>query len=173
MCMLMCKYLKNNSLIACILWNQGYFGHFDYVMCFSCMGGSQVGPIHTLGGASVEITWQEGRLDDKHSGSHPEANLYPEMSVLVLADSLGIRMQFHIRKRIYIRKWTCWRWRIKSCIREWILIQWILIRKWMCSRLRYEVLHPEAKVHQSASARVRLHKYSEMSATFQKSFVQS
>ena len=44
--MLMYKYLKNNSLITCILWNQGYFGHFDCVMCFSC-GGSQVGPIHT------------------------------------------------------------------------------------------------------------------------------
>ena len=28
----------------------------------------------------MEITWQEGRLDDKHSGSHPEAN------VLALAD---------------------------------------------------------------------------------------
>ena len=150
--MLMCKYLKNNSLIACILWNQGYFGHFDYVMCFSCRGGPKWAP-HTLGGASVGISWQEGRLDDKHS-SH-------------------IRMQVHIRKWIYIRKWPCWRWRTKSYIRKWILIQWILIRKWMCSRLRYEVLHPEAKVHQSASARVRLHKYSEMSATFQKSFVQS
>ena len=63
-----------------------------------------MGPIHTLGGASVEISWQEGRLDDKHSGSHPEADLHPEVSLLVLADSLGIRMQFHIRKWIYIRK---------------------------------------------------------------------
>ena len=59
----------------------------------------------------MEITWQEGRLDDKHSGSHPEANvlaladkelhqgvdshqvdlhpevdLYPEANVLALAD---------------------------------------------------------------------------------------
>ena len=40
----------------------------------------------------MEITWQEGRLDDKHSGSHPEADLhpevdlYPEANVLALAD---------------------------------------------------------------------------------------
>ena len=107
----MCKYLKNNSLIACILWNQGYFGHFDYVMCFSCRGGPKWAP-YTLGGASAEIRWQEGRLDDKYSkshpdaGSHPEAklhseaeppeegnlhpevDLHPEVNVLALADSL-------------------------------------------------------------------------------------
>ena len=69
-----------------------------------------MGPIHTLGGASVEISWQEGRLGDKHSkshqdaSSHPEAklnpeaellkevnlhpgvNLHPEVNVLALAD---------------------------------------------------------------------------------------
>ena len=72
----MYKYLKNNSLITCILWNQGYFGHFDYEMCFH-VGGSQVGP-HTLGGASVEITWQEGRLDEEYSKSHPDAGSHPE-----------------------------------------------------------------------------------------------
>ena len=78
-------------------------------MCFSCRGGPKWAP-HTLGGASVEITWQEGRLDDKYSkshpdaGSHPEAyshpeaelvkevnlhpgvNLHPEVNVLALAD---------------------------------------------------------------------------------------
>ena len=26
----------------------------------------------------MEITWQGGRLDDKDSGSHPEAHLHPE-----------------------------------------------------------------------------------------------
>ena len=36
-----------------------------------------MGP-HTLGGASVEITWQEGRLDDKCSKSHPDADSHPE-----------------------------------------------------------------------------------------------
>ena len=34
----------------------------------------------------MEITWQEGRLDDKHSGSHPEADLHPEVNLLALAD---------------------------------------------------------------------------------------
>ena len=34
--------------------------------------------LHTLGGASVEITWQEGRLDDKYSKSHPDAGSHPE-----------------------------------------------------------------------------------------------
>ena len=77
--MLMCKYLKNNSLIACILWNQGYFGHFDYVMCFSCRGGPKWAP-YTLGGASAEIRWQEGRLDDKYSKSHPEAYSHQDAS---------------------------------------------------------------------------------------------
>ena len=48
-------------------------------MCSLCRGGPKWAP-YTLGGVSVEITWQEGRLDDKHSGSHPEAN------VLALAD---------------------------------------------------------------------------------------
>ena len=60
--------------------------------CVSHVGGSQVGPIYTLGGASVEISWQEGRLDDKHSKSHqdassyPEVDLHPEVTVLTLAD---------------------------------------------------------------------------------------
>ena len=44
----------------------------------------------------MEITWQEGRLDDKHSGSHPEADLHPEVSVLVLADKeLHPGVDFH------------------------------------------------------------------------------
>ena len=46
-------------------------------MCLSCRGGPKWAP-HTLGGASVEITWQEGRLDDKHSKSHPDAGSHPE-----------------------------------------------------------------------------------------------
>ena len=50
-------------------------------MCFSCRGGPKWAP-HTLGGASVEITWQEGRLDDKYSYSHPEAKLHPEAEPL-------------------------------------------------------------------------------------------
>ena len=41
-----------------------------------------MGPIHTLGGASVEISWQEGRLDDKYSKSHPDAGLHPEAELL-------------------------------------------------------------------------------------------
>ena len=40
-------------------------------------GGPKWAP-HTLGGASVEITWQERRLDDKCSKSHPDANSHPE-----------------------------------------------------------------------------------------------
>ena len=94
-----------------------------------------MGPIHTLGGASVEISWQEGRLDDKHSkshqdaSSHPEVDLHPEVNVLALAGK-----ELHPEGN---------------------------------------VLALEDKVHPSASARVRLHKCSEMSATFQKSFVQS
>ena len=67
----------NISLFLALLRHQGYFGHFDYVMCFSCRG-SQVGPTHTLGGTSVEITWQRGRLDDKYSKSHPDAGSHPE-----------------------------------------------------------------------------------------------
>ena len=60
-------------------------------MCFSCRGGPKWAP-HTLGGASVEITWQEGRLDDKHSrshqdaSSHQEVDLHPEVNVLALVD---------------------------------------------------------------------------------------
>ena len=95
----------------------------------------------------MEISWQEGRLDDKHSKSHqdasshpeaeplkegnlhPEVDLYPEANVLALADK-----ELHPEGN---------------------------------------VLALEDKVHPSASARVRLHKCSEMSATFQKSFVQS
>ena len=98
-------------------------------------------PIHTLGGASVEISWQEGRLDDKHSkshqdaSSHPEAKIHPEVNVLALADKeLHPEVDLHPEGN---------------------------------------VLALEDKVHPSASARVRLHKCSEMSATFQKSFVQS
>ena len=30
----------------------------------------------------MEITWQEERLDDKHSKSHPEAKLHPEAELL-------------------------------------------------------------------------------------------
>ena len=60
-------------------------------MCFSCRGGPKWAP-HTLGGASVEITWQEGRLDEEYSkshpdaGSHPEAKSHSEVNVLALAD---------------------------------------------------------------------------------------
>ena len=46
-------------------------------MCFSCRGGPKWAP-HTLGGASVEITWQEGRLDEEYSKSHPEAKSHLE-----------------------------------------------------------------------------------------------
>ena len=83
-----------------------------------------MGPIHTLGGASVEISWREGRLDDKHSKSHqdasshpeaklhpeaeplkdrnlhPEVELHPEVNVLALADSLGIRKLKFISQRV-------------------------------------------------------------------------
>ena len=34
----------------------------------------------------MEITWQEGRLDVKHSGSHPEVDLHSEVNLLALAD---------------------------------------------------------------------------------------
>ena len=40
----------------------------------------------------MEISLQEGRLDDKHSkshqdaSSHPEAKIHPEVNVLALAD---------------------------------------------------------------------------------------
>ena len=46
-------------------------------MCFSCRGGPKWAP-HTLDGAAVEITWQEGRLDDKCSKSHLDAGSHPE-----------------------------------------------------------------------------------------------
>ena len=46
------------------------------MICFSCRG-PKWAP-HTLGGASVEITWQEERLDDKYSKSHPDAGSHPE-----------------------------------------------------------------------------------------------
>ena len=46
-----------------------------------------MGPIHTLGGASVEISWQEGRLDDKYSKSHPDAGSHPEAGILEEVDS--------------------------------------------------------------------------------------
>ena len=83
-----------------------------------------MGPIHTLGGASVEISWQEGRLDDKHSKSHqdasshpeaklhleaeplkegnlyPEVDLHPEVNVLALADSLDMRKLKSISQRV-------------------------------------------------------------------------
>ena len=66
-------------------------------MCFSCRGGPKWAP-YTLGGASAEIRWQEGRLDDKYSkshpeayshqdaSSHPEAKLHPEAELLEEAD---------------------------------------------------------------------------------------
>ena len=34
----------------------------------------------------MEISWQEGRLDDKHSKSHQDASSHPEANVLALAD---------------------------------------------------------------------------------------
>ena len=34
----------------------------------------------------MEISWQEERLDDKHSKSHQDASLHPEANVLALAD---------------------------------------------------------------------------------------
>ena len=45
--------------------------------CAFHVGGPKWAP-HTLGGALVEITWQEGRLDDKYSKSHPDACSHPE-----------------------------------------------------------------------------------------------
>ena len=57
----------------------------------------------------MEITWQEGRLDDKHSkshpdagshpdasshqdaSSHPEVDLHPEVNMLALADNFDMR----------------------------------------------------------------------------------
>ena len=45
--------------------------------CVFHVGGPKWAP-YTLGGASVEITWQGGRLDDKDSGSHPEVDSHPE-----------------------------------------------------------------------------------------------
>ena len=75
-----------------------------------------MGPTHTLGGTSVEITWQRGRLDDKYSKSypdasshpeaeslqkgnlHPEADAHPEVNVLELA--LGILKLKSIRQRV-------------------------------------------------------------------------
>ena len=45
--------------------------------CVFHVGGPKWAP-HTLGGASVGITWQEGRLDDKYSKSHPDAGSHPE-----------------------------------------------------------------------------------------------
>ena len=47
-----------------------------------------MGPIHTLGGASVEISWQEGRLDDKHSKSHQDASSHPEAKLHLEAEPL-------------------------------------------------------------------------------------
>ena len=55
-------------------------------MCFSCRGGPKWAP-HTLGGASVEISWQEGRLDGKHSKSHRDASSHPEVELHPEVDS--------------------------------------------------------------------------------------
>ena len=55
-------------------------------MCFSCRGGPKWAP-HTLGGASVEITWQERRLDEEYSKLHPDAGSHPEAGILEEVDS--------------------------------------------------------------------------------------
>ena len=47
-----------------------------------------MGSTHTLGGTSVEITWQRGRLDDKYSKSHPDAGSHPEAKLHPEAESL-------------------------------------------------------------------------------------
>ena len=96
-------------------------------MCFSCRGGPKWAP-HTLGGASVGISWQEGRLDDKYSNSHPDAGSHPEAYSHQDASShpeAKLHPEAELLKEgnlhpewIYIRKWTCWRWRTKSYIRK-------------------------------------------------------
>ena len=113
--MLMCKYLKNNSLITCILWNQGYFGHFDYVMCFLCRGvpsGPHTYPWWSFSGdklARRKARWQALRFTSgsecagaggqswhQDAISHPEVDLYPEVNLLALADKeLHPGVDFH------------------------------------------------------------------------------
>ena len=41
---------------------------------------------YTLDGASEEIIWQGGRLDDKNSDSHPEVELHPVVNALELEE---------------------------------------------------------------------------------------
>ena len=127
--MLMCKYLKNNSLITCILWNQGYFGHFDYVMCFSCRG-SQVGPTHPwwiFSGDNLarrKARWQVLKVTSGcrfTSGSRVISGRELTSGSGCTAGSecpWACWMKTYIRKWMYIRKWTCWRWRTRSYIRK-------------------------------------------------------
>ena len=58
--MLIGCHMENPSLITCILSNQGYFGHFDYLFIFICRGVPR-GPHKPLGLLGVQGIDLEGK----------------------------------------------------------------------------------------------------------------
>ena len=65
----------NISLITCILRNQGYFGHFDYLMIFYCRGVPR-GPHTPL----VELCWS---LSGKEEASWQRKDIKQSLPFLV------------------------------------------------------------------------------------------